>query len=124
MEDFSMQRNERNYETIPTGALGVISLESCQELGKMVDSYLVRFRAERDHEHENDIAFRGYQRDTYLMECFTPRFGTGEAKGSIKHSVRGYDLFLMVDVTNYSLTYSVCGHENHMKNHCHYAVPL
>lgn len=115
-----MQRNERNYETIPTGSLGVIPLESCRELGEMVNRYLVRFRAEREHEHENDIAFRGYQRDTYLMECHAPRFGTGEAKGTIKHSVRGYDLFLMVDVTNYSLTYTVCGHENHMSPDDHY----
>ncbi|MCI9059721.1 MAG: ribose-phosphate pyrophosphokinase, partial [Lachnospiraceae bacterium] len=75
-----MQRNERNYETIPAGALGVIALESCRPLGEMVDEYLVRFRAERQHEHENDIAFRGYQRDTYLMDCSAPRFGTGEAK--------------------------------------------
>lgn len=115
-----MQRNERNYETIPAGALGVIALDSCRPLGEMVDRYLVRFRAEREHEHENDIAFRGYQRDTYLMDCYTPRFGTGEAKGSIKHSVRGYDLFLMVDVTNYSLTYTVCGQENHMSPDDHY----
>ena len=115
-----MQRNERNYETIPAGSLGVIALESCRQLGEMVDRYLVRFRAERQHEHENDIAFRGYQRDTYLMDCSTPRFGTGEAKGTIRHSVRGYDLFLMVDVTNYSLTYTVCGHENHMSPDDHY----
>ena len=115
-----MQRNERNYETIPAGALGVIALESCRPLGEMVDEYLVRFRAERQHEHENDIAFRGYQRDTYLMDCSAPRFGTGEAKGSIRHSVRGYDLFLMVDVTNYSMTYTVCGHENHMSPDDHY----
>ena len=115
-----MQRNERNYETIPAGALGVIALDSCRPLGEMVDKYLVRFRAEREHEHENDIAFRGYQRDTYLMDCHAPRFGTGEAKGTIKHSVRGYDLFLMVDITNYSLTYTVCGHENHMSPDDHY----
>lgn len=115
-----MQRNERNYETIPAGSLGVIALESCQALGKMVDKYLVSFRSEREHEHENDIAFRGYQRDTYLMECLAPRFGTGEAKGIIKHSVRGYDLYFMVDITNYSLTYSVCGHENHMSPDDHY----
>lgn len=115
-----MQRNEKNYETIPVGALGVLSLESCQELSKKVDKYLVQFRSEREHEHENDIAFHGYQRDTFLVECSTPRFGTGEAKGIIRHSVRGYDLYIMVDVTNYSLTYTVCGHENHMSPDDHY----
>lgn len=116
-----MQRNEKNYETIPTGTLGLIAMESCKEMGKKVDQYLIKFRAEREHEHENDIAFRGYARDTYLLETSTPRFGTGEAKGTIKSSVRGYDLFIMVDVTNYSLTYSVCGHENHMSPDDHYA---
>ena len=116
-----MQRNEKNYETIPTGSLGLIAMESCKEMGKKVDQYLIKFRAEREHEHENDIAFRGYARDTYLLETSTPRFGTGEAKGTIKSSVRGYDLFIMVDVTNYSLTYTVCGHENHMSPDDHFA---
>lgn len=116
-----MQRNEKNYETIPNGTLGLIAMDSCKELGEKVDKYLINFRTERKHKHENDIAFRGYQRDTYLLETSTPRFGTGEAKGMIKASVRGYDLFIMVDVTNYSLTYSVCGHENHMSPDDHYA---
>lgn len=121
MEDIAMQRNEKNYETIPNGTLGLIAMDSCKELGEKVDKYLINFRTERKHKHENDIAFRGYQRDTYLLETSTPRFGTGEAKGMIKASVRGYDLFIMVDVTNYSLTYSVCGHENHMSPDDHYA---
>ena len=121
MEENAMQRNEKNYETIPTGSLGLIAMESCKEMGKKVDQYLIKFRAEREHKHENDIAFRGYARDTYLLETSTPRFGTGEAKGTIKSSVRGYDLFIMVDVTNYSLTYYVCGHENHMSPDDHFA---
>lgn len=74
-----MQRNEQNYETIPAGSLGVIPLESCRKLGKKVDKYLVRFRSEREHEHQNDIAFKGYHKNTYLVDCSTPRFGTGEA---------------------------------------------
>lgn len=115
-----MQRNEKNYETIPTGPLGVVALESCKELGEKVDKYLVRFRTEREHAHEDDIAFRGYQRDSYLVDASVPRFGTGEAKGTLKSSVRGFDLFIMVDVTNYSLTYSVSGHKNHMSPDDHY----
>ena len=53
----------------------------------------------------------GWQESRWA-EC--PRFGSGEGKGLIKQSVRGLDLYILVDVTNYSLTYSVCGHENHM----------
>lgn len=115
-----MQRNEKNYETVPVGSLGVVPLESCRDLGRKINKFLVRFRKEREHKHENDIAFRGYLRDTYLMECSNPRFGTGEAKGIIRDSVRGFDLFIMVDVTNYSLTYKVCGHENHMSPDDHF----
>ena len=120
MEDIAMQRNEKNYETIPTGPLGLVALESCKEMGDKVDKYLIKFRKERELKHENDIAFRGYQRDSYLLETSVPRFGSGEAKGSIKASVRGYDLFIMVDVTNYSLTYTVSGHQNHMSPDDHY----
>lgn len=115
-----MQRNEQNYETIPAGSLGVIPLESCKKLGKKVDKYLVRFRSEREHEHQDDIAFKGYHKNTYLVDCSTPRFGTGEAKGIITESVRGFDLYLMVDVSNYSLKYTVCGHENHMSPDDHF----
>lgn len=115
-----MQRNEQNYETIPAGSLGVIPLESCKKLGKKVDKYLVRFRSEREHEHQDDIAFKGYHKNTYLVDCSTPRFGTGEAKGIITESVRGFDLYLMVDVSNYSLKYTVCGHESHMSPDDHF----
>ena len=116
-----MPNDERNLETMPDGALGLIPLESCKELGLKVDQYLVGWREKRQHQHQNDPAFKGYRRDSYIISTAVPRFGTGEAKGVIKESVRGYDLYLMVDVTNYSLTYSVCGYENHMSPDDHYA---
>ena len=116
-----MPNDERNLETMPDGALGLIPLESCKELGLKVDQYLVGWREKRQHQHQNDPAFKGYRRDSYIISTAVPRFGTGEAKGVIKESVRGYDLYLMVDVTNYSLTYSVCGYVNHMSPDDHYA---
>ena len=116
-----MPNDERNLETMPDGALGLIPLESCKELGLKVDQYLVGWREKRQHQHQNDPAFKGYRRDSYIISTAVPRFGTGEAKGVIKESVRGYDLYLMVDVTNYSFTYSVCGYENHMSPDDHYA---
>ena len=116
-----MPNDERNLETMPDGALGLIPLESCKELGLKVDQYIVGWREKRQHQHQNDPAFKGYRRDSYIISTAVPRFGTGEAKGVIKESVRGYDLYLMVDVTNYSLTYSVCGYENHMSPDDHYA---
>ena len=116
-----MPNDERILETMTDGALGLIPFKSCEELGAKVDQYLVGWREKREHAHKNEAAFKGYHRDSYIISTSVPRFGTGEAKGVIKESVRGYDLYLMVDVTNYSLTYSVSGHENHMSPDDHYA---
>ena len=116
-----MNREEkRNLETIPVGSLGMISLPGCKTLGEKVDHYLVKWRAERESEHKDSLAFSGYQRESYLLNAKVPRFGTGEAKGVIMESVRGTDLYLLVDVLNHSLTYSMSGHENHMSPDDHY----
>ncbi len=115
-----MQQDERNLETIPVGALGIIPLKGCRTLGSKIDKYLVKWRKERENDHKSSLAFSGYQRDTYILSATVPRFGSGEAKGIINESVRGYDLFILVDVGNYSLTYSLCGHENHMSPDDHY----
>lgn len=110
-----------SIENIPVGRLGIVPLESCMELGKKVDWYLTKWRNERDGEHNNSLAFAGYQRDTYIIKSKINRFGTGEAKGCIIDSVRGDDLYIMVDVGNYSQTYKLCGKENHMSPDDHYA---
>jgi len=115
-----MREEKRNLETIPVGSLGMIPLEGCKALGEKIDKYLVAWRIERKNEHKSNLAFSGYQRDTYILDAQVSRFGTGEAKGIINESVRGTDLYLLVDVGNYSLTYSLCGHENHMSPDDHY----
>lgn len=115
-----LRRNERILDNIPIGALGIIALDGCQEMGKKVDNYLVKWRREDGHEHKDDVVFNGYERDTYLINAKVPRFGSGEAKGIIGESVRGMDLYLMVDVCNYSLTYSLTGHVNHMSPDDHF----
>ena len=115
-----MLYEEKQIETIPVGPLGLIPLKSCESLGKKVDAYLAEWRKERESEHKATIAFAGYQRDSYIIGVKTPRFGSGEAKGELLESVRGDDLYLMVDVCNYSLTYSVNGHLNHMSPDDHY----
>ncbi len=116
----SKREELRNLETIPVGALGIIALKSCSELGEKVDKYLVDWRTEREHAHTEDLAFKGYQRDSYLLQAKVPRFGSGEAKGVILESVRGNDLYILVDVANYSLTYSLCGKPNHMSPDDHF----
>ena len=115
-----MSQQDIALETIPVGTLGIIALESSKALGQKVNDYIVQWRRERENEHKDNIAFAGYQRDSYLIEACCPRFGTGEAKGIIRESVRGDDLYLIVDVCNYSLTYTVCGHQNHMSPDDHF----
>lgn len=115
-----MLYEEKIIETIPVGPLGLIPLKGCEELVGKVDKYLVDWRNERESEHKTTIAFSGYQRDSYIIGANTPRFGSGEAKGEIKASVRGDDLYLIVDVCNYSQTYSLCGMVNHMSPDDHY----
>ena len=109
-----------NIESIPVGPLGLVPLDSCMELGKKVDYYLTKWRAERENEHKSTIAFAGYERDSYIIRSHISRFGTGEAKGQILESIRGDDLYIMVDVCNYSRTYSLSGHTNHMSPDDHF----
>ncbi len=111
---------EKTIETIPVGPLGLVPLKSCTELGSKVNDYLVTWRRDRESEHKSTIAFAGYQRESYIIEAKTPRFGSGEAKGALEESVRGDDLYIMVDVCNYSLTYSLCGMTNHMSPDDHF----
>ena len=120
MAPITSAEDVRNLETIPVGTLGMIPLEGCKTLGEKVDYYLVAWRKERKHAHADTLAFSGYERDTYILNAKVPRFGSGEAKGVILESVRGTDLYILVDVGNYSLTYSLCGQENHMSPDDHY----
>ena len=115
-----MLYEEKIIETIPVGPLGLIPLKGCAELGKKVDNYLVEWRRDRESEHKTTIAFSGYQKDSYIIEASNPRFGSGEAKGTISASVRGDDLYLLVDICNYSLTYSLAGMVNHMSPDDHF----
>ena len=115
-----MPRTESMLETIPVGTLGIIPLKSCTSLGEKVNNYLVEWRNSRDNDHVGTLDFAGYQRDSYIVDARISRFGSGEAKGIINESVRGYDLYLMVDVCNYSLEYSLCGYKNHMSPDDHY----
>ena len=113
-------QEKRNLNSIPVGSLGMIPLDNCKPLGQKIDEYLVKWRTERESEHKESLAFAGYQRGSYILKAKVPRFGSGEGKGVVQESVRGYDLYIMADVTNHSLTYSLFGNENHMSPDDHY----
>ncbi len=108
----------RIYDTPPIAPLGLIPLEGAKGLGEKVDAYLAMWRKERCEDGMSP--FLEYQKDSYIIESSVPRFGSGEAKGLIKQSVRGDDIFLLVDVCNYSLTYSLYGEVNHMSPDDHF----
>ena len=113
--------NQFSYENIlPIAPLKVAALEGCRDLAENVDRFLVEFREKSHPDFPDTPTFQGYHEDSYLVRSACPRFGTGEAKGILYDSVRGVDLFIMADITNYSLTYTVCGHENHMSPDDHY----
>lgn len=105
---------------MPVAPLKLLALDSCKELGDRVNEYLVDFRKNVHNDIKQDPAFRGYSEENYLIKAACPRFGSGEGKGVLSESVRGKDVFLMVDVCNHSLTYTVNGHENHKSPDDHY----
>lgn len=115
------RKTAENVETIPVGPLGIIAMPGCEALCDKIDKYLVKWRANQASEHQQNIAFYGYQRDTYKVNVSLPRFGSGEAKGVVNESVRGFDLYIITDVFNYSCTYNMYGMEVPMSPDDHYA---
>lgn len=110
-------------DRLPIGPLKIAALNSCKDLAKDVNDIIVSFRKNDMEALKNqpeNLHYRGYEEENYLLKLQTPRFGSGEAKGQIDESVRGADVFVMADVTNYSLTYMLNGFENHMSPDDHY----
>ncbi len=112
------QNIEEFRDSLPVGDLGIIPLEGCLNLGKVVDDYITEWRKERDAVLRPGLPASP---DSYLVKAKCPRFASGEAKGSILESIRGKDLYFLVDVTNYSVTYQMSGFPNRMSPDDHYA---
>lgn len=115
-----MTEFETIEQMLPLGPLKIAVLEGCQELGETIDKHIVAMRKDADRSLGHLPHVPGYIADSYRLSCSCPRFGSGEGKGQIHDSVRGADLYILVDVCNYSLTYSVCGFENHMSPDNHF----
>lgn len=90
--------------------LALIACPGAEEFANLIDKHLRCWAKEV-----------GIEKDTFLIECACPRFQSGDAKGLVKNSVRGDDIFLIVDPGNYSLTYNLFGMENHMSPDDHFA---
>lgn len=118
-----MSNNFVFQDSLPVAPLKLAALESCRELAEQVNDYIVSFRRNDMEEllrRKEDLNYRGYDVDSYLLDLKCPRFGSGEAKAQINESVRGTDIFAMVDVTNHSMTYKMAGYTNHMSPDDHF----
>ena len=110
-----------NLTSLPFAPLGIIAMPGCEEIGKKIDYYMTKWRAERDSEFKEDATFVAYERETYMIDVNCPRFGSGEAKGVIKQSVRGLDMYIICDVFNCYLKYKMYGQIVPMSPDDHYA---
>lgn len=115
-----MSQEDKLIETVSYAPLGIIAMESSRGIGEKVNQYIVSWRNNREHKYMSTPHQDKYRRDTYLIDCKCTRFGTGEAKCVINESIRGMDVYILVDVCNYSLTYTVCGNPNHMSPDDHF----
>ena len=115
-----MSNIELLENTLPVAPLKLVAMESCIPLGRKVNDYIVSFRKDTINEVSESPLYVNYRSNNYLVDCCCPRFGSGEGKGIIKESIRGTDLFIMTDVCNHSLTYTVNGHQNHMSPDDHF----
>ena len=111
----------KDFTTIPVGQLGIIALPGCEAVAQKIDSYLKKWRAERESEHKSTIQFTGYERESYIINASFPRFGTGEGKCVIKDTVRGFDVFILCDAFNYGVEYKMYGRYVPMSPDDHYA---
>lgn len=111
---------KRNQDILPVGELGILALKSSETIGSKVNDYIVQWRGDRDHRHSHLPQLSGYAKDNYLIHVDTPRFGSGEGKSVIYDTVRGKDLYIMVDVCNYSVEYDMRGMKNKMSPDDHF----
>ena len=105
---------------IPVAPLKIVATESAAKLADSINRYLIEFRKTVNNIAKSDPAFQGYVEDNYLTTISCPRFGTGEGKGVFHESIRGKDLFFLVDVCNHSITYKMNGYINHKSPDDHY----
>lgn len=98
--------------------LALLAMKGCEEMGNKVNNYLLRWTT--NPEDERLLTFPGYKKDSFLIDATCPRFGTGEGKGIINQSVRGYDMFILCDVTNYNITFPMYNLESPMSPDDHF----
>ncbi|NLB38711.1 MAG: ribose-phosphate pyrophosphokinase [Clostridiales bacterium] len=109
-----------DFCSIPYGPLGVIAMAGCDALGEKINEWLLRWHDLEESQDKEFYTIPGQDRDSFLIEAECPRFGTGESKGVIKQSVRGYDIYIVIDVTAYNIKYRMYGMDVPMSPDDHY----
>ncbi|MDW2799241.1 ribose-phosphate pyrophosphokinase [Clostridium boliviensis] len=115
-----MSQTDIEKDFLPVGELSIIALKSSEAIGNKVNNFIVDWRNGDKNGNHSLLQLEKYSKSSYLLDAECPRFGTGEAKGTIKQSVRGKDIFILADVSNYSISYNVCGEKNRMSPDDHF----
>lgn len=115
-----MSTFDNEIPSIPVGPLGIIALESSKELGNLVNQHLIEYRKSIPESRFENLLYPGYKRDSYIISTSCPRFSSGEGKAVINETIRGYDLYILCDVGNYSCKYKMFGMENAMSPDDHF----
>lgn len=105
---------------VPYGPLGIIAMSGCEKIGEEINSWLMRWHNLEESQDTEYYTSPGRNRDSFLMKAYCPRFGTGESKGVLKSSVRGFDMYIICDVTNYSVRYKMYDFEVPMSPDDHF----
>ena len=100
-------KKKKTLTSVPQGKLGIIAMRGTEQFAKQVNDFISQSRKDIQYEHKDLVDFDGYQKDSYLIDVEFPRFSTGEGKAVIKETIRGYDLFIISDCFNYSVTYNM-----------------
>ena len=116
----NMIEAKQKFPMRPVAPLGVIAMRGCEEMGKRVNDFLMNWQDNTSDSSELHSYF-GNEAEGFLLRANCPRFGTGEGKGMLLDTVRGYDLYIICDVGAYQCTYKLYGKEVPMTPDEHYA---
>ena len=122
MTDFVSTWNKDSFLTYPVGPLGLIAMPGTEEMGTKVNSWLKKWQDHTEESMPGDMSTTpGVERQDFLIDVACPRFGNGEAKGMIKESIRGYDMYILCDPGAYNVEYQMFGRRKSQACHGHHA---
>ena len=111
---------EKDPTSVPFGPVGIIAMPGCEKMGEKINQWLLKWHSLQEMQDEEYYTSPGVNRDTFLLKCSCPRFGTGEGKAVLRESVRGLDIYIVVDVCAHNVTYKMYGQEVPMSPDDHF----